>query len=130
MSLPFQSFRNSVVATQGFLELPPDRRARFVNLVVGHWKFRNGEEVTVDEISSESGLRLSYSDREYIKLTIDTIRSVLKTNPSALQEIWNFSEIAHDIEEQRDVEKNRYRRTYRIVDGPQELPGFTAEQAD
>lgn len=128
-TLSFQKFRNSVVEAQGFTELAPARRARIVNIVIGNWKF-GGEELTEKEIEKLFGKRMSYSERKYARTTAETIKAVLATDPSALSEIWNFSEIAHDIEEQRDVEKSRNRRTYRIVDGPQELPGFPGPEAE
>jgi hypothetical protein len=122
--LTFQKFRDSVIQTQGFEELPSGVRSRIVNLVVGHWRFGDDAVVTVEEVAASFGKRMSFSERKYAGRTIETIQSVLRVDPSAQRDIWDFSEIAHDIEEQRDVEKNRNRRTYRIVDGPQELPGF------
>jgi hypothetical protein len=124
--LTFQKFRDSVVQTQGFQELPSGVRSRIVNLVVGHWRF-GGDVITTEEIVASYGKRMSFSEKKYVGTTIETISSVLRVDPSARRDLWDFSEIAHDIEEARDVEKNRYRRTYRIVDGPQELPGFPHE---
>lgn len=125
--LTFQKFRDSVVATQGFQELPSGVRSRIVNLVIGHWRFDDDAAVTVEEVAASFGKRMSYSERKYAGTTIETIQSVLRVDPSARRDLWDFSEVGHDIEEARDVEKDRYRRTYRIVDGPQELPGFPHE---
>lgn len=130
MSLTFQTFRNSVLASLGSPDIPTSVRGKIVNIVLGHWTFSSsGETPTVDQVQEIYGKdRLSFTERRYAATAIDTVNSMLRIDPSILGELWNFSETAHDIEEQRNVEKDRNRRTYFIVDGPQELPGFP-EQA-
>lgn len=124
MPLTYQKFRDSIVDSLGKEKIARAARARIVNLVIGSWNF-GGQEPTAESIESLAERpKFSNAMRRYAESAIETMRQVIATDATLVKDIWNFSEIAHDIEEQRNVESNRNRRLVFITDGYQELPEF------
>lgn len=122
MALPFQTFVNSVVSANGQGHINAKTRMRLVNIVLGHWKF-SGEELSIDDVEREYGPNMTSAMRSFTAGVLGTIAGVLIADPKFKFELWDFSEIAHDIEANREEVSSR-RRIHYIHDGPCELPGI------
>lgn len=122
MALPFQTFINSVVSANGQGHINSKTRMRLANLVVGHWKF-SGDELTIADVEIEYGKGMTAAMRSFVAGVLGTVAGVLVADPKFRNELWDFSEIAHDIEANREEVSSR-RRIHYIHDGPCELPGI------
>lgn len=127
--MTYQSFLNAILESQGNRNLSVSVRCRLVRIVLSKLKF-NGTAPDISEIEAEYGIALTKSMREFVEHTIGSIQGAFAVDATIAKDIWNFSEIAHDIEEQRVEDRARHRRVHRIVDGPVELPGYAEASAD
>ncbi len=128
MPLTYQTFVNAIAQSCGATEITESLRARVITIVLATWNFTtNGTDE--NEVAEKYGRKLTPALKEYAKRVVETIRTVHSMDETLRKDLWNYSEIAHDIQERRNVENDRNRRTFFIVDGPQELPGIAPVEA-
>lgn len=120
MALPFQTFVNSVVEANGQGHINAATRTRLVYLTLAHWKF-SGTELTIDDVAAEYEKKMTAAMRSFVAGVLGTIAGVMLADPKFRHELWDFSEIAHDIESNRQAYAPG-RRIHYIHDGPRELP--------
>jgi hypothetical protein len=113
MPLTYQAFLNSMLASLGCDRICIETRTRLVQLTMSIWDFKFG--TTTLAVEERYGSRLTEQMQEFVRRAIETMLDVHRLDGSFGKELWNYSEIAHDIEEQRDVENlsnNRHRRSH------------------
>lgn len=123
MRVTFQFFANSLVRSIADLGISEKIRHRLIRIVLSCWKF-DGGIVRLDEVEAKYGRQLTKAMQRFVAYLIEAIEGILITDRSLKGELWNLSEVAHDIEENRAANV----RVIRIKDGPLELPEF--EHAD
>lgn len=113
MPLTYQAFLNSMLASLGCERICIETRTRLVQLTMSIWDFKYG--TTTLAVEERYGSKLTEQMQEFVRRAVETMLDVHRLDGSFDKELWNYSEIAHDIEEQRDVENlsnHRYRHTH------------------
>lgn len=123
MPLTYQAFLNSLLGSLGCERVAAPTRRRLAQVVMARWRF-SGSPLTIEDVQDRHGSPLTALMQEFVRRAIETLANIHETDATFDKDLWNYSEIAHDIEEQRDVESDHCRRRKFDSDSYTELPEY------
>lgn len=121
MPLTYQAFLNSLMGSLGCDRIAASTRRRLAQITLASWSFSD-KQLTVEQVEDRHGAKLTGLMHEFVRRAIESLAGIHSTDSSFDKDLWNYSEIAHDIEEQRDVEAGHRNHPSRAVDSDSELP--------